>query len=159
MAVGILFPVLKYGRPELHSRELRPAPHETIENKQEVTTIMNSMKRIAAAATLVLTLGGALAACGGQPDADVLQYGYYTPQHVYVVYPTPHVVHVSYKVYHSNTTMYSNPSVEKTYVKTHTTATTTVTKTSPGGSVSLNKTPTVTNRTVSKSVKVVTVHH
>lgn len=115
---------------------------------------MNTVKKTIVAATLMLALGGSLAACtGGQPDADVLQYGYYTPAHVYVVYPTPHVVHVSYKVYHSNTTMYSNPSVEKTYVTTHTsTHTTTSVNKAPGRSNGVSLSKTTTSRTT-------TTHH
>lgn len=102
---------------------------------------MNSLTKFVAAGIISLAIAGSVTACSdSQPDADVLQYGSYDTMHVYHVYPQPVLVHVSYRVYHSDSRMYSTPSYEKTYVKTHTvTRTTTTTTTRSSGTV--NKTP------------------
>lgn len=84
---------------------------------------MNKLNVIAGGLTLMFVVGG-VAACSSQPSqVDVLQYGYYTPAHVYVTYPQPVIAHVSYNVWHSDSRMYSTPTYEKTYVKTHTSIT------------------------------------
>lgn len=93
---------------------------------------MNIIKRIVVPAALAFTVLGTATACSSTPgDADVLQYGEYNAAHVYVPYPVPHVVHVSYKVYHSDSRMYSTPAYERTYVKDpkHTVIRTTTTRT------------------------------
>jgi hypothetical protein len=73
--------------------------------------------------TAGIILGGT--ACAASDGSDVLQYGDYDSMHVYHTYPQPIIVHVTRKVYMSNTTMYSNPTVERTYVSHHTCRTTT----------------------------------
>jgi hypothetical protein len=89
---------------------------------------MNSLKIIAGGLTLMAVMGSA-AACSSQPTGpvDVLQYGYYTPSHVYVTYPQPVVVHVTRSVYNSDHRMYSTPTYERTYIKTHKVTRTTTT--------------------------------
>ena len=89
----------------------------------------NKLNVIAGGLTLMFMVGG-IAACSSQPaQVDVLQYGYYTPAHVYVAYPQPVIVHVAPNVYRSDTRMYSTPSYEKTYIKTHTVTRSTTTTT------------------------------
>lgn len=113
---------------------------------------MNNSLKFIAGGMVVLALAGGAVACSAQSgDVDVLQYGYYTPTHVYVTYPQPMVVHVSSKVYNSDHHMYSTPSYEKTYVKTHTVTHTTVNHVG-APTVSLNKGPSTTTHTVTHSV-------
>lgn len=118
---------------------------------------MNKLHIIAGGLTLMFVVGG-IAACSSQPaQVDVLQYGYYTPAHVYVTYPQPVIVHVSSKVYNSDHRMYSTPAYEKTYVKTHTvtrsTTTTTVNRGIGSPSVSLNKNVGSTSKTTTTTVQ------
>ena len=111
---------------------------------------MNSLKVIAGGMVVLALVGGA-AACSSQPSyVDVVQEGGYDSMHVYHIWPQSqwHVVHVSYNVYHTNTRLYSTPSYEKTYVKTHTVTTTTVNRSAP--KVSLNKNSSVTSKTVTQ---------
>lgn len=110
---------------------------------------MNKLHIIAGGLTLMFAVGG-LAACSSQPaQVDVLQYGYYTPAHVYVTYPQPVIVHVSSKVYNSDHRMYSTPAYEKTYIKTHTVtrSTTTVNRGIGSSGVTLNKNTGSTSKT------------
>lgn len=110
---------------------------------------MNKLNIIAGGLTLMFVVGG-VAACSSQPSqVDVLQYGYYTPAHVYVTYPQPVIVHVSPKVYNSDHRMYSTPSYEKTYVKTHTVtrSTTTINRSVGSSGINMNKGTTSTTKT------------
>lgn len=77
-----------------------------------------SMKVIAGTLMAGLVMTGT-AACASDDSADVLQYGDYSTGS-YVAYSQPIVVHVSRKIYLSDTREFSTPSYERTYVHTHT---------------------------------------
>lgn len=109
---------------------------------------MNTGTKIAVAAVAsAIVIGGGIAACASTSDnrVQVVQYGYYGPGHVWVLYPTAHVVWVSPSTYKSDTKMYSKPSEVNTYKKTHTVVTESkTTKYNKDGSVT---TTTTTNKT------------
>lgn len=74
---------------------------------------MNVRKAIAA---LALTAGivGEATACDSQPYVDngqyaEVEYGYYTPAHLWVAYSSPRVVYVTHSYYVSHSTLFANP--------------------------------------------------
>lgn len=80
------------------------------------------MKRFAkAVAGTMMAAGLALGAtaCATNDSADVLQYGDYSTGS-YVAYSQPIVVHVSRKIYMSDSREFSTPTYERTYIHTHT---------------------------------------
>lgn len=111
---------------------------------------MNTGTKIAVAAVTSALLIGGIASCVNDSDdrVQVVQYGYYAPGNVWVLYPTAHVVWVTSSTYKSNTKMYSSPSEVNTYKKTHTVITESkTTKYNKDGSVTTNKTKTTTSTT------------
>src|SRR5690349_3156933 len=118
---------------------------------------MNSLK-VVAGGLVVLAIAGTAVACSSQPSGpvDVLQYGYYSPTHVWIAYPQPVIAHVSYNVYHSDSRMYSTPAYEKTYVKTHTVTRSTTTVNKSTGTTSLNKNTGSTSKTTTSTTNTTT---
>lgn len=104
-----------------------------------------------------LVVAGAMftgvAACGSGGDMTEVEYGYYTPQHVFIYYPTPRTVHVTSSYYHAHSSMFANPS-HHTVTTTHTTTTT---KKTTGGT-SLTKTPKSTTHTTTTRTRTTTTH-
>ena len=121
---------------------------------------MNTGTKIAVAAVAsAIVIGGGIAACSYDSDdrVQVVQYGYYGPGHVWMPYPTAHVVWVSPSLYKSDTKMYSKPSEVNTYKKTHTVVTESkTTKYNKNGSVTTSTTKNTTkttNKNTSSSTK------
>lgn len=118
---------------------------------------MNTGTKIAIAAVAsAIVIGGGIAACSydGDDRVQVVQYGYYGPGHVWVLYPTAHVVWVSPSTYKSDTKMYSKPSEVNTYKKTHTVVTESkTTKYNKDGSVTTTTTKNTTKNSTTTTNK------
>lgn len=75
---------------------------------------MDIRKGIAALAIAVSLVGGAAACDSGQGYVDngqyaEVEYGYYTPSHLWIEYSTPHVVYVTHSYYVSHGSLFVNP--------------------------------------------------
>lgn len=107
---------------------------------------MNTVTKVAIAGAIALTIGASVTACSSEPDTvHVLEYGYYSPTHVWVSSPTPYYVYVPRSEYNAHCNYYSTPAYATTYVKTHTV--TTVSKGySINGSGTVVKTTTTTKK-------------
>jgi Tfp pilus assembly protein FimT len=110
-----------------------------------------AVKIVASTAIIGALIGGTVAACSYESDdrVQVVQYGYYNPTGIWIVYPTAKVVWVSPATYKSDTKMYSKPSEVNSYTKTHTV-------TYESKSVKFNKDGTVTTKTTKTETKTTT---
>lgn len=95
-----------------------------------------------------------VACSGSNSNLTEVEYGYYTPQHVFVYYVTPHTVHVTRSYYNAHSSIFANPA----HHTASTTHTTTTTKTTTGGT-SLTKGTKSTTKTTKSTTRTTTRSH